>query len=197
MVCLTVLLLLSIWIVSNYLLFSCGRWLRSSCICFFLSLVWIISLAFPEVELLGQRVWTFLSVLIHSAKLFSKRIEQFSLFGSSFCFLCVRSSGEKLCLRLHILFNWNHLHFNFAVSYGPFQSLLTMFDHLITGWKIYTGLPVSRLFLPSICFAYFSQINSFANITCLVSLPCSVTCSDYFLWDQVQMPPLLGLENPP
>lgn len=53
-----------------------------------------------------------------------------------------------------------------------------MFDHLITGWKIYTGLPVSRLFLPSICFAYCSQINFFGNITCLVSLPRSVTCAD-------------------
>lgn len=56
-----------------------------------------------------------------------------------------------------------------------------MFDHLITGWKIYTGLPVSSLFLPSICFAHFSQINSFANITRLVSLPCSVTCDDFLL----------------
>lgn len=54
-----------------------------------------------------------------------------------------------------------------------------MFDHLITGWKIYTGLPVSRLFLPSICFAHFSQMNSFANITCLLSLPCSVTWIDF------------------
>lgn len=95
------------------------------------------------------------------------------LYLEALYFLCV-SSGERLCLRLLILFNWNPLHFNFVVAYGPFQNLLTMFDHLITGWKIYIGLPVSRLFLPSICFAHFSQINSFANITCVVSLPCSL-----------------------
>lgn len=65
------------------------------------------------------------------------------------------------------------LHFWSAASYGFFQTLLTMFGYLMTGQKIYVALPVSRLFLPSVCFAHCGQINSFENIACRLSLPYS------------------------